>query len=76
MNDRDLPPSHAQQGSEEYLDGTLKVMLDSGDPVRSAIAMKLLDAKEGVNGFKLVYLEVATKRKAGGLGFTVTHFIE
>lgn len=68
---------HAQQGSEKYLDGTLKVMRDSGDPVRRDIATKLIKAREGMDGFKVVYMEVATRKRAGGnLGFTISHFIE
>ena len=69
-------PRHAQQGTPEYLDGTLEAMRTSGDPVRSGIARKLQDARAGIGGFKVVYLEVATKQKAGGLGFTVTYWIE
>lgn len=69
-------PIHAQQGSVEYLKGTIDVMIESNDPVRRDIALKLKDALDGKDGFKLIYMEVATKKKVGGLGFTITHFIE
>jgi hypothetical protein len=67
----------AEQGSKEYLDGTLLAMKNSGDSVRESWAKKPEDARDGVAGMKLIYLEVGTKKKGRkGPYYKVTYFRE
>lgn len=68
-------PIHAQQGSADYLNGTIDAMINAGG-VRAEIATKLRDARNGVGGFRLAYLEVATTKGPAGPYFRVTHWIE
>ncbi len=66
----------AQQGSASYLDDVLNTMAASRD-ARAPIATELVDARNGIGGWRVVYLEVKTKLEQGSpLEFLVSIFIQ